>query len=132
MSVFKTRELPSDAFVLYIDAYHCDKKASVYVVLGVDLQGNRDIFGFYNFFSSENKADWIKVFNDLIDRGLKRVMLIVSDDFPGITKAIETLFPYTDHQLCLVHLQRNARNQMDKEDSQVFNKELKNIKEKTA
>ena len=133
---FKTRELPSDAFVLYIDAYHCDikeknkiRKASVYVVLGIDLQGNKDIFGFYTFFSSENKADWIKVFNDLIDRGLKRVMLIVSDDFPGITKAIETLFPYTDHQLCLVHLQRNVRNQMDKEDSQVFNKELKNIKE---
>jgi putative transposase len=35
-------------------------------------------------FSNENKADWIKVFNDLIDRGLKRVMLIVSDDFLGI------------------------------------------------
>ncbi|WP_281340549.1 transposase [Sulfurihydrogenibium sp. YO3AOP1] len=100
MSVFKTRELSLDVFVLYIDVYHC-----------------------------ENKADWIKVFNDLIDRGLKRVMLIVSDDFPGITKAIETLFPYTDHQLCLAHLQRNVRNQMDKEDSQVFNKELKNIKE---
>ncbi|WP_281340508.1 transposase [Sulfurihydrogenibium sp. YO3AOP1] len=136
MSGFKTRELPSDAFVLYIDAYHCDikeknkiRKASVYVVLGIDLQGNKDIFGFYTFFSSENKADWIKVFNDLIDRGLKRIMLIVSDDFPGISKAIETLFPYTDHQLCLVHLQRNVRNQMDKEDSQVFNKELKNIKE---
>jgi len=44
-------------------------------------------------FSSKNKADWIKVFNDLIDRGLKRLMLIVSDDFPGIIKAIETLFP---------------------------------------
>jgi transposase-like protein len=56
-------------------------------------------------------------------------MLIVSDDFPGISKAIETLFPYTDHQLCLVHLQRNVKSQMDKEDSQVFNKELKNIKE---
>jgi Transposase and inactivated derivatives len=81
LSVFKTRELPSDALVLYIDAYHCDIKASIYIVLGVDLQGN--------------KANWIKVFNDLIDRGLKRVMLIVSDDFPGITKAIETLFPYT-------------------------------------
>jgi transposase-like protein len=49
------------------------------------LQRNKDIFGFYTFFSNENKADWIKVFNDLIDRGLKRVMLIVSDDFPGIT-----------------------------------------------
>jgi transposase-like protein len=66
---------------------------------------------------------------DLIDRGLKRVMFMVSDDFPGISKAIEILFPFTDHQLCLVHLQRNVRNQMDKEDLQVFNKELKNIKE---
>ena len=101
MSVFKTRELPSDAFVLYIDAYHCDikeknkiRKAYVYVVLGIDLQGNKDILGFYTFFSSENKADWIKVFNDLIDRGLKRVMLIVSDDFPGITKAIEKTISY--------------------------------------
>jgi hypothetical protein len=70
LSVFKTRELPSDVFVLYIDAYHCDikekskiRKASVYVVLGVDLQGNKDIFGFYTFFSSESKADWIKVGN---------------------------------------------------------------------
>lgn len=133
---FKTRELPSDVFVLYIDAYHCDikekgkvRKAAVYVFLGVDLQGNKDIFGFYTFFSNENKADWIKVFNDLIDRGLKRVMLIVSDNFPGITKAIETLFPYADHQLCLVHLQRNVRNQMNKEDFQIFNKEIKNIKE---
>jgi putative transposase len=45
-------------------------------------------------FSNEKKADWIKVFNDLIDRGQKRVMLIVSDDFLGISKAIETLFPY--------------------------------------
>ncbi len=77
----------------------------------------------------KKKAGWIKVFNDLIDRGLKRVMLIVSDDFLGISKAIETLFPYTDQKLCLVHLQRNVRNQMNKEDSQVLNKELKNIKE---
>jgi putative transposase len=93
------------------------RKASVYVLLGIDLQGNKDIFGFYTFFSNENKADWIKVFNDLIDRGLKRIMLIVSDDFPSISKAIETLFPVTDHQLCLVYLQRNVRNQMDREDS---------------
>jgi transposase-like protein len=51
------RELSSDAFILYIDAYHCDikeknriRKASVYVALGVDLQGNKDIFGLYACF----------------------------------------------------------------------------------
>jgi transposase-like protein len=54
LNVFKTRELPLDVFVLYIDAYHCNikeknkiRKASIYVVLEVDLQGNKDIFGFY-------------------------------------------------------------------------------------
>jgi transposase-like protein len=62
LSVFKTRELPSDAFVLYIDAYHCDikeknkiGKASVYVSLGIDLQGNKDIFGFYIFSAVKTK-----------------------------------------------------------------------------
>jgi|GEM_PF-3667732 transposase-like protein len=56
---FKTRELPSDVFVLYyIDAHHFEikeknkiRKAAFYVVLGVDLQGNKDIFGFYTFFN---------------------------------------------------------------------------------
>ena len=60
------------------------------------------------FFNNENKADWLKVFNDLTERGAKRVMIIVSDDFPGIANAIEKFFPDTDHQLCFIHLQRNV------------------------
>ena len=44
------------------------------------------------FFNNENRADWLKVFNDLTERGVKRVMIIVSDDFPGIANAIEKFF----------------------------------------
>jgi len=40
------------------------------------------------FFNNENSADWLKVFNDLTERGVKRVMIVVSDDFPGIANAI--------------------------------------------
>lgn len=46
------------------------------------LDSKKDIFGIYTFFGKENKADWMKVFEDLINRGLKKVLIIVSDDFP--------------------------------------------------
>ncbi len=132
---FKRRELPEEAFVLMIDAYHTEikdnlkvRKACVYVVLGIDLEGHKDVYGCYTFFGGENKADWLKVFNDLIERGLKKVVLIVSDDFVGLSEAIKALYPLTDHQLCYIHLQRNVRRNMGREDAALFNKELDNIK----
>ena len=54
--------------------------------------------------------------------------LIVSDDFPGMAEAIGTLFPLTEHQLCFLHLQRNVRRNMGKEDTSLFNRELENIR----
>ncbi|MGC9091611.1 MAG: IS256 family transposase [Fervidicoccaceae archaeon] len=132
---FKQRELPSEALALFIDGYHTEikdkakvRKACVYTVLGIDLQGRKDIYGFYTFFGAESRASWLKIFNDLIERGLKKIALIVSDDFSGLTEAIKTLFPLTDHQLCFLHLQRNVRRNMGKEDARLFNRELENIR----
>ncbi len=132
---FKSRELPQDVFALFIDCYHTEvkdnlkiKKACVYTVLGIDLQGRKDVYGYYTFFGNENKGDWLKVFNDLIERGLKRVAVIISDDFVGLNDAIKAMYPLTEHQLCYVHLQRNVRRNMAKEDANLFNKELENIK----
>ena len=66
----------------------------------------------------------MKVFDDLITRGLKKVLIVVSDDFPGIIDAVRLAYPLADHQLCFVHLQRNVRKHMAKDDASVFNKEL--------
>jgi transposase-like protein len=135
LSDFKRRELPQDIFALFIDGYHTEikdnlkvRKSCVYTVLGIDLDGRKDVYGFYTFFGSENKADWLKVLNDLIERGLKKVVVTVSDDFPGLTEAVKALYPLTEHQLCYVHLQRNVRKHMGKEDAAAFIKELQNIK----
>jgi len=49
------------------------------------------------------------------------VAMIVSDDFPGMAEAIRTLFSLTDHQLCYLHLERNVRRNMGKEDASLFN-----------
>jgi putative transposase len=44
------------------------------------------------------------VLNDLIERGLKRVVIIVSDDFPGLSEAIKAIYPLAEHQLCYIHV----------------------------
>ena len=74
------------------------------------------------------KGDWLQIFNDLINRGLKKAMIIISDDFPGLNEAIKALFPKTEHQLCYVHLQRNLFKNMARKDAQEFNKFLKTLK----
>lgn len=135
LQLFKQRELTHEAFALLIDAYDCEikdaskvKKATCYVVLGIEMEGKKDIFGIYTFFGRENRAEWNKVFEDLVNRGLKKVLIVISDDFPGIIETVKAVYPYADHQLCFVHLQRNIRKQMSKTDASEFNKELDRIK----
>jgi len=137
MEDFKSKELDSEYNFLYIDAYHCMikdtkdkrvKKGVIYTVLGVDKLANKSIIGFYPFFGSENKSTWMEVFQNLINRGLKRVLMFISDDFSGMSEAINTLFPYSDIQKCLVHLDRNLYKNMKKEDAKKVTKTLYQIR----
>jgi putative transposase len=133
----RTKELPGKVCALFIDAYHTDvkddttkkvKKSVIYTVVGIDLEGYKDIYGYYVMDGHETKEDWIHVFNDLISRGLKRSMLIVSDDFSGLSDAISNLMPKSLHQLCFVHLQRNIRKNLSKEFYKDFKEQLSIIK----
>lgn len=56
------------------------------------------------------------------------MLLIISDDLSGLDQAIEAIFDKSDHQLCFIHLQRNARRQMSREDTSRFNEKLKEIR----
>ena len=134
---FKSREIGPDAFAIYVDAYHTGikdpdshkvKKAVIFTVIGIDLEGKKEVLGYYEFVGSENGDFWRQVMNDLINRGLKKTLLIISDDFPGLTEAVAALFPKTDHQLCLVHLMRNARRHLGKTDAKDFNEAIKMIR----
>lgn len=134
---FKSRELPQNLFAMLIDAYHTElrdesdgkiKKAVIFTVLGITLDTKKTHLGFYLYFGSENKSKWIEIFNNIISRGMKKTLLIVSDDFPGLSDAIATLFPKSDHQLCFVHLKRNIIKNMSKNDSSDFLKKLDLIK----
>ena len=134
---FKSKELQKDYYFIYIDAYHCMvkdlkdkrvKKAVVYTVVGIDTNAQKSLLGYYSFFGSENKSTWMEVFQDLINRGLKRVLMFICDDFRGISEVINSFFPYSDIQKCTVHLSRNIYKHMKKEDASYVNKKLKEIK----
>jgi putative transposase len=133
---FKQRELGKEWFAIFIDADELEvkddgrvRKAQVYVVIGIDLEGNKDLLAWRIYFGSEKKAWWIELFRDLVSRGLEGVSIIISDDFSGMREAIEEIFPEANHQLCYVHLQRNVKHNLTREDSQQFNKGLRRIKE---
>jgi transposase-like protein len=137
MLEFKSKELQEDYYFIYIDAYHCMvkdlkdkrvKKAVVYTVVGIDTNAQKSLLGYYSFFGNENKSTWMEVFQDLINRGLKRTLMFISDDFKGISEAIKAYFPYSDIQKCTVHLSRNIYKHMKKEDASFVNKKIKEIK----
>jgi len=139
MESFKKQELPQELAFLYIDGKLVKVKdvtngnkvrwATIYTVLGIDFKGRKSILGYYWFYNKETKSRWIQIFQDLIMRGLKRVLLIISDNLNGINQAIKKAFPYTLHQICLIHFLRNAkRNLPHKEHAYIIKlfKDLKN------
>ena len=82
-------------------------EVSVYVVLGVNTDGLKEVIGYY-INESENARYWLTVLNDLKERGCESMLLVVSDNLPGISKAIKSVYPQTRIQKCIVHQIRNS------------------------
>jgi len=119
--LFMKSPLPDTMFGVFIDAYHAKMKIdskirdiSVFTVLGIDFDGYKSVLGFYVVDGDESRISWGDVFQDLIQRGLKRVLLFVTDDFSGVREMIKKLYPLSDHQLCFIHMHRNLMRQLPK------------------
>lgn len=117
---FKIRRIPDALFALYVDAYHTEIKednqaipVSLFVAVGIDLQGYKSIYGFWVLKGKENLSFWNEVLQDMMSRGLSRVLILVTDRFSGLDKLVQKLFPLSDHQYCLVHLYRNLKNKLN-------------------
>ena len=82
------------------------KSKAVYVAIGLDLEGYKEILGFWTN-GSESSQFWVKVLNDLKARGIKDVFIFSIDGLKGLEKAIESVFPHADIQRCVMHQIRN-------------------------
>ncbi|HLD41743.1 MAG TPA: IS256 family transposase [archaeon] len=101
---------------------------TIYIAIGIDAGFNRHILGCMPIFERENKDGWTRFFSSLVNRGLKRVMMFITDDFGGITDITSTLFNNSDHQLCIVHLLRNTKKYLSEKDRQIFMDAIDTIK----
>jgi transposase-like protein len=83
------------------------RNATVYLVLGIDLEGNKSCLGMY-LAENESAKYWLKVMNELQNRGVKDVFIFAVDNLSGISEAILTAFPEAQIQKCIVHQIRNS------------------------
>ncbi len=82
---------------------------AVYLALGVQADGQRDVLGLW-IEQTEGAKFWLKVFNDLKTRGVQDILIAVVDGLKGLAEAITTVYPKTTVQTCIVHLIRNSLN----------------------
>jgi len=83
------------------------RNKAVYLALGVQRDGTRDILGMW-IETTEGAKFWMKVFNDLKVRGVNDILIAVTDGLKGMPEALAAVFPRTTLQTCIVHLIRNS------------------------
>lgn len=128
--------LESDYYFIYIDAKVIDikfddenhvTKATQFTVVAIDMDAKKHVIYCNCLKGNESLKLWKEVLNNLKNRGVTRVSMIITDDFSGLNDLVKSLFPITNHQLCLVHLLRNARKHLDHRDYDYFKKHIEQI-----
>ena len=99
---------------------------AVYCVLGVDQDGQKDLLGMY-VGQSEGAKFWLNVLADLQNRGVEDILIACIDNLKGFPEAIESIFPQTEVQLCIVHQVRNSLRYVASKDQKVFMKDLRRV-----
>ena len=130
-----TRPLDTDLLALFIDAKYVElrdserlRPATIYLACGLTTDGKKRVLACVSKLGRENLEDWKSILRGLIERGLRRVLIVVQDDFSGLLNLVKGLFPTADHQLCIVHLARNAKSHLSKDDNAEFQLRLRTLK----
>ena len=103
----------------------------VYNVMGIDQHGRKDILGFYTC-ESEGSHFWLGVLNDLKARGLEDILIACVDGLKGFPEAINTAFPNTEVQICIVQQIRNSLKFIASKNQKEFIADLKTVYQATS
>ncbi len=114
VKAWQNRPLDSIYPIVYFDCIvvkiRQDKRIinkSVYIALGVDLEGKKDVLGLW-ISENEGSKFWLANFTEMKNRGLNDILIACSDNLTGMSEAIQSVYPKTEHQLCIVHQIRNS------------------------
>ena len=99
---------------------------SIFLALGIDLEGQKDLLGMW-IAQNEGAKFWLNVMTELQNRGLKDILIACVDGLKGFPDAINTVYPDTNIQLCIVHMVRNSLKFVPWKDYKAITRDLKQI-----
>ena len=130
---WQQRPLESVYAVVFLDAIHYHVrsegqiiKKAVYIALGVDLDGRKDVLGMW-VGENESAKFWAGVLNSLRNRGVDDILIACTDNLTGFSQAIEAVFPKTDIQNCIIHQLRNSSKYVSYKDIKALMADLKKV-----
>lgn len=130
---WQQRPLESIYTFVWMDAIHYKVREdgrvvthAVYNILGLNNRGIKDLLGMY-VSESEGSRFWLQVLNDLKLRGVEDILIASIDNLKGFKEVIETVFPKTEVQSCIVHQIRNTFKYITSKDSREFLKDLRTV-----
>ena len=99
---------------------------AAYVVIGVDIDGNKDILGIW-IGENESSKFWLGVLNDLKTRGVEEILLFSVDGLTGLKEAIEAVYPNAIIQRCIIHQLRNSFKYVSYKNIKEFSRDFKSV-----
>lgn len=130
---WQSRPLAEVYPIVFFDAIHYKVKEegkvvskAAYTCLGIGLEGQKEVLGIW-VGESESSRFWLSVCSELQHRGVKDIFVACIDGLKGFPEAIQTVFPKTEIQLCILHLIRNSLRYVSHKYAKEFMKDLKAI-----
>jgi transposase-like protein len=133
LKAWQQRPLDSHYPFVWLDAIHYKVKENgrygnkaIYTVLGLNMEGRKEILGLY-LSESEGANFWLSVLTDLQNRGIKDILIAAVDGLTGFPEAINSIFPDTEVQLCIIHQIRNSMKYVASKNQKAFMADLKPV-----
>lgn len=130
---WQQRPLESIYAVVFLDAIHYHVrsegqivKKAVYIAIGIDLDGHKDVLGMW-VGENESAKFWATVLNSLKNRGVEDIFIACTDNLIGFSAAIEAVYPKTEIQNCIIHQLRNSSKYVSYKDLKALMADLKAV-----
>ena len=131
LQAWRERDLEAIYPIVWLDAIHYKIKENgryvskaVYTLLGLTMEGKKELLGLY-LSDQEGAHHWLSVLTDLHNRGVKDILIACIDGLKGFPEAIESIYPNTEIQHCIIHQLRNSMKYVASKHQKAFMADLK-------
>jgi transposase-like protein len=133
LQAWRERDLEAIYPIVWLDAIHYKIKENgryvskaIYTILALNIEGKKELLGLY-LSDQEGAHHWLSVLTDIYNRGVKDILIACVDGLKGFPEAIESIYPKTEIQHCVIHQIRNSLKYVASKNQKAFMADLKPV-----